>query len=181
MLRGEDTGRDQPGTTGFVRLRRVIMRDVQPGGPVDYREGDEIIAPLTQGRVAVIFRGEPFLARRLADATSEVTYTPGQANVLLSRGVHTLMVVPLIARGTTLGMAAFGRAEQPDPYDEADLRLVSDLASRAALHIDNARLYAREHDTAVTLQRSLLPQAIPQVAGLRDRLRVTSRPTGPRR
>jgi PAS domain S-box-containing protein len=166
VLRGEDTGRDQPGTTGFVRLRRVIMRDVQPGAPVYYREGDEIIAPLTQGRVAVIFRGEPFLARRLADATSEVTYTPGQANVLLGRGVHTLMVVPLIARGTILGIAALGRAEQRDPYDDADVRLVADLASRAALHIDNARLYAREHDTAVTLQRSLLPQAIPEVEGL---------------
>jgi PAS domain S-box-containing protein len=166
VLRGEDTGRDQPGTTGFVRLRRVIMRDVQPGAPVYYREGDEIIAPLTQGRVAVILRGEPLLAPRLADATSEVTYTPGQASVLLGRGVHTLMVVPLIARGTTLGVASFGRAEQRNPYDDADLRLVTDLASRAALHIDNARLYAREHDTAVTLQRSLLPQAIPEVEGL---------------
>jgi PAS domain S-box-containing protein len=166
VLRGEDTGRDQPGTTGFVRLRRVIMRDVQPGAPVYYREGDEIIAPLTQGRVAVIVRGEPLLAPRLADATSEVTYTPGQASVLLGRGVHTLMVVPLIARGTTLGVASFGRAEQRNPYDDADLRLVTDLASRAALHIDNARLYAREHDTAVTLQRSLLPQAIPEVEGL---------------
>ncbi|HEX3963650.1 MAG TPA: SpoIIE family protein phosphatase [Trebonia sp.] len=166
VLRGEDTGRDQPGTTGFVRLRRVIMRDVRPGAVLAYREGDEIVAPLAQGRVAVIFRGEPVLATRLADAASEVTYTPGHAHVLLGRGVHTLMVVPLIARGTTLGVASFGRAEQRNPYDDADLRLVSDLASRAALHIDNARLYAREHDTAVTLQRSLLPQAIPEVEGL---------------
>jgi PAS domain S-box-containing protein len=166
VLSGEDTDRDEPSKTGFVRLRRVIMRDVQPGAPFYYREGDEIIAPLTQGRVAVLFRGEPVLAPSLADAASEVTYKPQHADVLLARGVHTLMVVPLIARGTTLGVAAFGRAEQPNPYDDADLRLVTDLASRAALHIDNARLYAREHDTAVTLQRSLLPQAIPEVEGL---------------
>ena len=164
VVRGEDVGRDQP---GFARLRRVILRDVQPGASVMYREGDEILAPLTHGRVAVLFRGEPVVAPSLAEAASEVTYTPQHADVLLGRGVHTLMVVPLIARGTTLGVAAFGRAEQRDPYDDADLRLVSDLASRAALHIDNARLYAREHDTAVTLQRSLLPQAIPEVAGLR--------------
>jgi GAF domain-containing protein len=45
---------------------------------------------------------------------------------------------------------------KPEPYGEADLRLVSDLAARAAVHIDNARLYTREHATAVTLQRSLL-------------------------
>jgi serine phosphatase RsbU (regulator of sigma subunit) len=46
------------------------------------------------------------------------------------------------------------------------VRLVSDLAARAAVHIDNARLYTREHDAAVTLQRSLLPRDIPPVAGL---------------
>jgi serine phosphatase RsbU (regulator of sigma subunit) len=76
------------------------------------------------------------------------------------------MVVPLIARGVTLGVTVFCRAENPEPYDEADVRLVSDLAARAAVDIDNARLYTREHDAAVTLQRSLLPRDIPPVAGL---------------
>jgi hypothetical protein len=75
-------------------------------------------------------------------------------------------MVPLTARGVTLGVAGLGRAEQPGAYDEADVRLVSDLAARAAVHIDNARLYTREHDAAVTLQRSMLPRDIPQAAGL---------------
>jgi serine phosphatase RsbU (regulator of sigma subunit) len=65
-----------------------------------------------------------------------------------------------------LGVAGLARAEHPGAYDEADVRLVSDLAERAAVHIDNARLYTREHHAAVTLQRSLLPRDIPQVAGL---------------
>jgi serine phosphatase RsbU (regulator of sigma subunit) len=60
----------------------------------------------------------------------------------------------------------FCRAENPEPYGEADVRLVSDLASRAAVHIDNARLFTREHLAAVTLQRSLLPRDIPPVPGL---------------
>ena len=76
------------------------------------------------------------------------------------------MTVPLIARGVTPGVATFARAEHPEPYGEADVRLLSDLASRAAVHIDNARLYTREHHAAVTLQRSLLPRDIPEVAGL---------------
>jgi serine phosphatase RsbU (regulator of sigma subunit) len=76
------------------------------------------------------------------------------------------MAVPLIARGITLGVATLCRAENPEPYGEADVRLASDLASRAAVHIDNARLYTREHTTAITLQRSLLPQRVPPVAGL---------------
>jgi PAS domain S-box-containing protein len=166
VLAGEDPGLDQPGNRGFARLRRVIVRDVRPGVPVGYRAGEQIIAPLTHARIAALFQGEPLLAASLADTASQVTYTPQHADILLARGVHTLMVVPLIARGVTLGVAAFGRADHRDPYDDADLRLVSDLASRAAMHIDNARLYAREHSTAVTLQRSLLPQAIPEVAGL---------------
>src|SRR5215472_17357185 len=75
-------------------------------------------------------------------------------------------MVPLTARGVTLGAAGFGRAEHPEPYEEADVRLVSDLAERAAVHIDNARMYTREREAAVTLQRSLLPRDIPPVAGL---------------
>jgi len=166
VLRGEEPRRDQSGYRDFVQLRRVIVRDVRPGVPVAYPEGSEIIAALTHGRVAALFQGQPILVPSLAEATSLVTYTPRHADVLLRRGIHTLMIVPLIARGTTLGVVAFCRAEQPDPYDEDDLKLVSDLASRAAMYLDNARLYAREHDTAVTLQRSLLPRDIPQVAGL---------------
>jgi serine phosphatase RsbU (regulator of sigma subunit) len=76
------------------------------------------------------------------------------------------MTVPLTARGVTLGVVSLSRAENPGPYDEADVRLVSDLAARAAVHIDNARLYTREHDAAVTLQRSLLPRNIAAVEGL---------------
>jgi PAS domain S-box-containing protein len=166
VLNGEDPGRDQPGNAGFARLRRVIVQDTNAEAAVSYRAGDQIIAPLTQARAAALFRGEPLLAASLADAASQVTYTPRHADVLLARGIHTLMVVPLIARDITLGIVTFSRAEHRDPYDETDLRLVSDLASRAAVHIDNARLYTREHNTAVTLQHSLLPQAIPKVDGL---------------
>ncbi len=50
-------------------------------------------------------------------------------------------------------------------FDEDDLNMAADLARRAALTVDNARLYSREHDVAEQLQRSLLPQ-LPSVAGL---------------
>jgi serine phosphatase RsbU (regulator of sigma subunit) len=80
--------------------------------------------------------------------------------------VHSLITVPLTARGVTLGVATFSRSKTPEPYDEADVRLVTDLTARAAVHIDNARLYTREHDAALTLQRSLLPRDIPRVPGL---------------
>jgi PAS domain S-box-containing protein len=159
-------GDDPCAGPGTLRFRRVAVRDAGTTSTVAFAVGDQIAAPLTHWATAAVWSGKPLLAPSWAEASGRVGYTPGQEQALRARGVHTLMLVPLVARGVTLGVAAFSRAENPEPYDEADLRLVSDLASRAAVHIDNARLYTREHATAVTLQRSLLPRHIPAVAGL---------------
>jgi PAS domain S-box-containing protein len=150
---------------GGLRLRRVALRDAVTGSTFAYAVGDRINVPLSNPTASAVWRGEPLLARDQAE-TRQNAYAPGGADALMARGVHTTMLVPLTARGTTLGVATFCRAENPEPYNEADLRLVSDLAARAAVHIDNARLYSREHATAVTLQRSLLPRDIPPVPGL---------------
>ena len=166
VLRGEDPCQDPRTGSGILRLRRVAVRDAATGAKIVYNAGDLITAPVTCPVVMALSRGEPLLARNRAEVRRKVSYAPGSADALLARGVHTFMAVPLIARGVTLGVAGFARAEHPEPYGEADVRLVSDLAARAAMHIDNARLYTREHQAAVTLQRSLLPRDIPQVPGL---------------
>jgi serine phosphatase RsbU (regulator of sigma subunit)/anti-sigma regulatory factor (Ser/Thr protein kinase) len=80
--------------------------------------------------------------------------------------VHSLLAAPLRARGTTLGVAVFVRAVRPDAYTADDLALAEELASRAAVCVDNARRYARERATALTLQRSLLPQRLPLQAAV---------------
>jgi PAS domain S-box-containing protein len=162
VLQGEDPAPDP----GALRIRRVAVRDAATRSTVGFAVGDLITVPVASVTALAAWRGEPFLARNWTEMSGQVHFTSDHAQALLSRGVHTLMLVPLVARGVMLGMAAFCRAENPEPYDEDDLRLVSDLASRAAVHIDNARLYTREHTTAVTLQRSLLPRHIPPVPGL---------------
>jgi PAS domain S-box-containing protein len=160
-------GEDPPGPgLNPLRLRRVAVRDAKTKAKTAYEVGDLITAPVTRPVAMALSRGEPLLARNRAEIASKVWYAPGNAEALLARGVHTAMVVPLTARGVILGVAALSRAEHSEPYGEADVRLVSDLAARAAVHIDNARLYTREHDAAVTLQRSLLPRDIPMVPGL---------------
>ncbi|WP_328875454.1 SpoIIE family protein phosphatase [Streptomyces sp. NBC_00287] len=80
--------------------------------------------------------------------------------------VHSLLAVPLRARGTTLGVAVLVRALCPDPYTADDVALAEELASRAAVCVDNARRYARERATALTLQRSLLPRRLPGQAAV---------------
>jgi PAS domain S-box-containing protein len=164
VLQGENLPRTGSGTLQF---RRVAVRDISTTrAKVCYKVGDLIAAPLTSSAAVALSRGKPLLARNPAEIRGQAPYAPAHAEAVLSRGVHTFMAVPLIARGVTLGVATFARAEHPEPYDEADVRLVSDIACRAAVCIDNARLYTREHTMAVTLQRSLLPQHVPEVAGL---------------
>ncbi|BBC31949.1 hypothetical protein SGFS_032430 [Streptomyces graminofaciens] len=77
-------------------------------------------------------------------------------------GSHSTLVVPLHARGATLGVAQFSRHRNPEPYDDEDLLLAQEIAARAAVAVDNARRYTHARATALTLQRSLLQQQIPR-------------------
>ena len=75
--------------------------------------------------------------------------------------VHSLIAVPLVARGVVLGIASFYRAQDPAPFGDDDRSLAQELATRAALSIDNARRYTRERTMVLALQRSLLPHGLP--------------------
>ncbi|UUU25793.1 ATP-binding SpoIIE family protein phosphatase [Streptomyces sp. DSM 40750] len=76
--------------------------------------------------------------------------------------VHSTLVVPLRARGATLGVAQFCRDRDPDAFDDEDLLLAQEVAARAAVAVDNARRYTHARATALTLQRSLLPRRTPR-------------------
>ncbi|MEU7022712.1 SpoIIE family protein phosphatase [Streptomyces sp. NPDC046203] len=80
--------------------------------------------------------------------------------------VQSTLVVPMVAHDTTVGLAQFSRAMGSEPFGERDRALAVELAARAAVCIDNARLYRREHERALILQRSLLPPGDPEAAGL---------------
>ena len=82
-------------------------------------------------------------------------------------GLRSVTVVPLIARGRTLGAISFVTTEESGRvYDEDDLRLAEELAGRCALAVDNARLYRERAHIARTLQESLLPPELPQPPGI---------------
>ncbi|MEV0452073.1 GAF domain-containing SpoIIE family protein phosphatase [Streptomyces sp. NPDC050600] len=85
---------------------------------------------------------------------------------LLRLGVHSFMVTPLLARGVVLGIATFYRTRPVGSFTEDEVALAGELAARAAVCVDNARLYRREHDTAAVLQRSMLPQHITPPPGI---------------
>ncbi len=79
---------------------------------------------------------------------------------------RSLMSVPLLARGRTLGAMTLVSSRPDRRYDDDDLLLVENLAYRCALAVDNARLYRDRSEIARTLQRSLLPPHLPQIPGV---------------
>jgi serine phosphatase RsbU (regulator of sigma subunit)/anti-sigma regulatory factor (Ser/Thr protein kinase) len=74
--------------------------------------------------------------------------------------MHSLMVIPIRVRRALLGMVLFIRTADQGPFQEVDVLLAEELVSRAALALDNARQYAREHTAALALQRNLLPRRL---------------------
>ncbi|MEG3628337.1 SpoIIE family protein phosphatase [Streptomyces poriticola] len=86
------------------------------------------------------------------------------AELLRRAGVHSYLAVPLIARGEVLGSLDLKRTRNPLPFGEDDLLLARELAARAAVQIDNARWYQNARNSALTLQRSMLPSH-PRVTG----------------
>ena len=80
-------------------------------------------------------------------------------------GFRSVLVVPLRARGRTLGVMTLVTAESLRRFDESDKEFVEQVASRAAMAVDNARLATARREIAETLQRSLLPEAVPPIPG----------------
>lgn len=74
--------------------------------------------------------------------------------------------LPLVARAQLLGVLVIGRHPDNRQSDPEELAIADDLARRFALAIDNARIHAEQQHVAQTLQRSLLPPALPEVDGV---------------
>lgn len=83
---------------------------------------------------------------------------PATARLIETTGSHSLIVVPLKLHGAVLGLVSLYRNQDAEPYDAYDLTLAVTAAAHAALSIENALRYARDHVIASTVQRRLLPQ-----------------------
>jgi PAS domain S-box-containing protein len=121
--------------------------------------------------------GEPVLVQRItAEWVEEVFPEPATAALFRSLGGVSVMTVPLVARRRTLGVMALVQTDGSRSFTHEDLDVVRDLSRRAAMAMDNVRLYQQEHTVAETLQRSLLPElpAIPGVTAAAQYLSASS-------
>jgi PAS domain S-box-containing protein len=150
--------------TGTVAVRRVAHQSIFEGVPeAVVKPGDLDIHPesfpsaqcLATGKTIVTSAGDPTFI-------SSTSGNPVRAATIRKFGIHSVLSVPIRARGVTLGVAVFLRGQRPEPFERDDVLLAEELTARAALSLDNARRYTRERTTALALQRSLLPQRLPK-------------------
>lgn len=137
-----------------------ILEEIRRRSPLD--PGGE--HPVAQALRA----GRPMVWRDLTapDVMRTVAQTDEHRRLIEETRYQSAAVAPLIARGSTLGALSFLHASTDLRYDEDDLRLVGELADRAALALDNARLYEERERISHNLQRGLRPPEPPFVTGL---------------
>ncbi|MFE6823646.1 SpoIIE family protein phosphatase [Streptomyces sp. NPDC057690] len=138
----------------------VALRAADTPGDVAAYEGDRLVT-------LCVHSGRPVLVRHVGEQDIPRIARDAEAGALLARaGVHSYLAVPLIAHGEVLGALDLKRTRNPLPFDEDDVILAGELAGRAAVAIDNARWFQSVRNTALTLQRSLLPDHAPHHTGL---------------
>ncbi|WP_257004129.1 SpoIIE family protein phosphatase [Streptomyces sp. SA15] len=140
-------------------LRRVAMSGVREDSHL-YEVGELVHFVPSTPQARSLAHGEAVLEAELAKAPGWIAQDPERGAKILGSGIHSLITVPMQARGVLLGVVSFLRSQCPDPFEDDDLSLAEELVGRAALCIDNARRYAREHTLALGLQHSLLPQGL---------------------
>lgn len=166
LARGDEPGM---GLTGGVALRRLGKAPLSGSKVTDVLAplGRTLLFPVAAPYTQALVARHPFLAGRLDEqAVAPAARYSAEPAQLVAVGVHSLVMAPLVARDTVLGVATFYRTRPVGPFGSEDVTLAGELAARAALSIDNARLYHHEHDTAVVLQRSMLPQHITPPPGI---------------
>ncbi|WP_406100397.1 SpoIIE family protein phosphatase [Streptomyces sp. NBC_01013] len=158
VLRGEEP---EPPSGDAMDMRRTAVSGVGPDHPL-YPLGRVIGFVPTSAEGIGSSSGHTWWVADLASSQQWRRPDPDQAVRILEYGFHSLLSVPLHARGVILGMANFWRAQNEAPFEAEDLSFAEELVARAAVSVDNARRYTREHEMAVTLQRSLLPSGLPE-------------------
>ncbi|TXS35227.1 GAF domain-containing protein [Streptomyces sp. t39] len=163
VLQGRDPNPGYRGAEASA-ARRVATKAANGTWPAALVQvGEPVPSPPEQPATAVMAVGGALVA----DAESArriLGDDPRLLARLMPEGMHHALGCPLHHRGRFFGYAQVYRVDDPAPFADADIKLMQDLCLRAALAIDNAFRFTREHRTAVVLQQSLLPPSATETA-----------------
>lgn len=137
-----------------------VLEEIRRRAPLDPR-GEHPVAQ-------VLRAGQPMVWHDLTspEVMKAVAQSDEHRQLIEEIRYRSAAVAPLVARGSTLGTLSFLHVRTDLRYDEEDLQLLAELADRAALALDNARLYEERDRIAQNLQRGLRPPEPPYVPGL---------------
>src|SRR5579862_5450401 len=151
------------GPDGALPLRRIaLLHDrKEPAWEAAFPTGEILRYPPNTPYFQCMDTGKPILESNISDSqASKIAKAWRRKPVSKLLSDASMLMLPLIARGTLLGFFACTRQEGFRRFDAYDIEVGMDFAARAAVFIDNARRYSREHTTALTLQRSMLPTGL---------------------
>ncbi|MFF5448649.1 SpoIIE family protein phosphatase [Streptomyces sp. NPDC012888] len=158
---------DEAGVSRQGLVRRLAAAFPDPAAPTaKLAPGMTFQVPLGTVYERVIAEGR---AMSLTYSDIPALITDPRAESLrsyLGTRIGSARLIPLVARGTVLGAVVVTRLVTREPFDEQDFLLLDELVGRAALNIDNARMYTAQREAALTLQRSLTNSPLPDVPGL---------------
>ncbi|SFO31767.1 PAS domain S-box-containing protein [Geodermatophilus obscurus] len=148
-------------------VRELVSRDRERGRTElrRYDAGHALRLPAGSPSQRSITAARSVLVERLPEHLDASIASPVAQEIAGRLGAASSLSVPLVARRRTRGAITLVRTSPGRPFTPDDVGLTEDLARRAALVMDNVRLYQQEHAVADTLQRSLLPE-LPEITGL---------------
>ncbi|QJT05777.1 SpoIIE family protein phosphatase [Streptomyces asoensis] len=151
-----------------VGLRRAAHHSVNRGNPEAVAKPGEVQQyPTGSPQADSLVAGHTIIGSLAGGGLDAwLAWDPARGARVRELGIHSTMSVPIQARGMTLGVAVLTRFRRPDPFTPDDVLLAEEITARAAVCIDNARRFSRERETALALQRSLLPRTLPRTAAV---------------
>jgi hypothetical protein len=166
LLAADEVTRPEGGQ-GIVVRRLAVQVAGEPIAAVHsvLAPGEVVVLGPESSSLRAMVSGAPTVSAELDRDTAErLARWPGGRQAVA--GFSSFLAMPLAARGAVVGSATFARRAGFAPFGDADIAAAGELLYRAAVSIDNARLYARERRTALALQRGLLPGKLDIPEGL---------------
>ncbi|WP_369391830.1 SpoIIE family protein phosphatase [Streptomyces sp. CG1] len=159
---------DEDPASGPVVLRRAALRVVPDDAGPAYGTGvgEATVCPVDSPPAQCLAAGRPLLYETTDPVVAEWAAADPGAAWLRASGARTLLAMPLLVQGSTLGVALFGRRPGRGSFGPEELRLTQEFTARAAAGIRQARSYTRARTTTMALQQSLLPHTLPEQAAL---------------
>jgi serine/threonine-protein kinase RsbW len=161
-----------PGVDGPELVAAVHADPRQLRFVVAARRQRRVGADQPRGVPRVLATGQSELVETLTSA--DVEEDPTRAETLALIGAldpRSYLIVPLNARGQVIAALLMAQSVSGRRFTRDDLVLAQEIADLAALAVDNARLYQREHQVALDLQTAMLPKATVTVPGVRIAVR----------